>query len=154
MANWGLAGASLILAAALAASPVTLSVGIDGPAFVTGYAQAKHGRDDRADDRGRGRGRDDRGGDDRGGRGRGGDDRGGDDRGGDDRPAGGGASKPGGGVVKVEREGRSIEVVWGNGVKEEIEAGWYERKNAAGDTVVERRATPADRQRLRAIAER
>ena len=144
MAKWGLAGASLILAAALAASPMTLRVVPDGPSFAPGYAYAKHGRDDRADDRGRGRGRDDRGGDDRGGRG----------RGGDDRPAGGGASKPGGGVVKVEREGNSIEVVWGNGVKEEIEAGRYERKNAAGDTVVERRATAADRQRLRAIANR
>ena len=120
MAKWGLAGASLILAAALAASPMTLRVGPDGPSFAPGYAYAKHGRG----------------------------------RGGDDRPAGGGASKPGGGVVKVEREGNSIEVVWGNGVKEEIEAGRYERKNAAGDTVVERRATAADRQRLRAIANR
>jgi len=151
MSRLGLAWAGL-LAAVLVASPVALRVGGDGGVgLATNYAFAKHGGDDRGrDDRG-GHRRDDRKNDDRKkdddrknddrGRGRGGD---------DDRPGGGGT--PGGKVVKVEQSGRNIEVVYANGVKEEIEHGRYERKNAAGDTVVERPATQADRRRLQALA--
>jgi hypothetical protein len=115
------------------------------------------GDDDRDDDRGGRGGDDDRGrggGDDR--RGRGGDDGPGDDRGrrGGDvpsqvsraavGPAGGGALQ----VVKVERSGGSVEIIYSNGTKEEIENGRYELKNAAGRTVVQRPATDRDLARI------
>ena len=107
--------------------------------------------DDDRDDDGRG-GDDDDAHDDRG-RGRG--------RGGDDGPtrgaaAGGGGGAPSSGdglrVVKLEESAAGFEVIYSNGVKEEIENGRYEMKNAAGRTVVERRATAADLQRIRANA--
>jgi len=56
------------------------------------------------------------------------------------------------GVVKTEVEGNSIEVTFADGTKEEIENGVYERKNAAGRTVEERRATQADIDRLTGIS--
>ena len=154
MSRLGMAGATVAVAVALAASPLTLNLGAAGAGLVPSYAFAKHGRDDRAGDD-RGGGRDDKAGDDRG---RGRDDRGKDDRRGrgrdDDSRPGGSTAKPGGGVAKVEREDGGIEITWGNGVKEEIEGGRYQLKNAAGRTVVERPATAADRARLRAAAAR
>jgi hypothetical protein len=109
------------------------------------------GGDDDGDDRGRGRGGDD----DRAEGGRGGDD---DD---DDRRvrrAGDGGGLPGTGVVagsggalraiKVERTAGGIEVVYSNDIKEEIEAGRYELKDANGRTTVQRPATRADFERI------
>jgi hypothetical protein len=52
-------------------------------------------------------------------------------------------------VVKIEERASGIEVVYSNGIKEEIENGRYEQKNAAGRTVVERPAEAADFARLR-----
>ena len=52
--------------------------------------------------------------------------------------------------TKIEVFGDKIEVTYGDGWKEEIEAGRYELKDPAGNTVVERPATPADRNRLEA----
>ena len=153
MSRLGMAGATVAVAVALAASPLTLNLGAAGAGLVPSYAFAKHGGDDRAGDD-RGGGRDDKAGDDRG---RSRDDRGKDDRRGrgrDDSRPGGSTAKPGGGVAKVEREDGGIEITWGNGVKEEIEGGRYQLKNAAGRTVVERTATAADRARLRAAAAR
>jgi hypothetical protein len=54
--------------------------------------------------------------------------------------------------ARVEIAGNDIEVVFGDGTKEEIEAGRFERKNALGRTIVERPATQADFARLRALA--
>ena len=59
-------------------------------------------------------------------------------------PPAGGAPR----VTKVERSGSTIEVRYSDGTREEIEGGRYERKNAAGRTVEERRATAADIARL------
>ena len=89
--------------------------------------------------RGRGRGRGGSGddNDDDSGRGRG---RGGDD---DDRAGGG---------TKVEISRGGIEAERGDGSKEEIEGGRYERKDASGRTVEERPATQADIDRLRGLA--
>jgi hypothetical protein len=114
------------------------------------------GDNDRDDDRGGHGGDDDRGDrDDRSGHGNDGDDRD-DDRGrrGRDDPSdvsraaigsiGGGGLQ----VVKVERGGGSVEVIYSNGVKEEIENGRYELKNAAGRTVMERPATGRDLSRI------
>lgn len=151
-----LAGASVLaIALALAATPMSVQVGGgEGITVAKSYAWAKNGADDKGpDDRGgRGRGKDDRGKDDKGGDRKGKDDRRG--RGNDDRPTAGGGGGGGKGVVKVEQAGRNIEVTYANGTKEEIEAGRYERKNAAGRTIVERRATAADIARLKAIAAR
>jgi hypothetical protein len=52
-------------------------------------------------------------------------------------------------VVKVEQAAGGIEVIYSNGIKEEIENGRFERKDASGRTVVERRATQADLARIR-----
>ena len=135
------------------------------------------GGDDRGGDDHGGRGGDDRGGDDHGGRGgddRGDDDRGGDDHGGrgrgrddghsddhgghgrgrDDRPSGtAGGGTVGGGAAgsrptEIERSARGIEVSYADGWREELENGRYELKDAQGRTVVERRATTEDMQRL------
>ena len=133
------------------------------------------GGDDRGGDDNGGRGGDDRGGDDNGGRGnddrgggdnggRGGDDRGGgggDDggrgRGGDDARADdrngaaqGGATAPGGDlrVVKIERSASGIEIIYSNGVKEEIENGRYQLKNPGGRTIAQRPATQGDLNRI------
>ena len=121
------------------------------------------GGDDRGGDDHGGRGGDDRGGDDHGGRGRGrddghSDDHGGHGRGRDDRPSG----TPGGGTVgggaagsrptEIERSARGIEVSYADGWREELENGRYELKDAQGRTVVERRATTEDMQRLSAFS--
>jgi hypothetical protein len=109
------------------------------------------GGDDDGDDRGRGRGGDD----DRAEGGRGGDDDGGGDR--RMRRAGDGDGRPGVGLVagsgalraiKVERTAGGIEVVYSNDIKEEIEAGRYELKDASGRTTVQRPATRADFERI------
>ena len=139
------------------------------------------GGDDRGGDDHGGRGGDDRGGDDHGGRGgddRGDDDRGGDDHGGrgrgrddghsddhgghgrgrDDRPSGtAGGGTVGGGAAgsrptEIERSARGIEVSYADGWREELENGRYELKDAQGRTVVERRATTEDMQRLSAFS--
>ena len=110
------------------------------------------------DDHG-GRGGDDRGGDDHGGRGRGrddghSDDHGGHGRGRDDRPSGtAGGGTVGGGAAgsrptEIERFARGIEVSYADGWREVLENGRYELKDAQGRTVVERRATTEDMQRL------
>ena len=107
------------------------------------------GRDDRSDDRSgsRSSSSDDRGGDDR--RGRGGDDRGDDSTA---RSATAGAAAGGSSgrlrVVKFERSATGVEVVYSNGVKEEVENGRFEQKNAAGRTIVQRPATEADLARI------
>ncbi len=139
------------------------------------------GGDDRGGDDHGGRGGDDRGGDDHGGRGgddRGDDDRGGDDHGGrgrgrddghsddhgghgrgrDDRPSGtAGGGTVGGGAAgsrptEIERSARGIEVSYADGWREELENGRYELKDAQGRTVIERRATTEDMQRLSAFS--
>ena len=104
------------------------------------------GGDDDSDDRsGRRGGDDDDDDDDRRGRG----------RGSDDGPAQGVATAVGSGstsgglrVVKVEQNGSNLEIVYSNGIKEEIEGGRYELKNAAGRTVIERTATADDIARI------
>lgn len=117
------------------------------------------GGDDRGGDDHGGRGGDDRGGDDHGGRGRGrddgrADDHGGHGRGRDDRPSGtAGGGTVGGGAAgsrptEIERSARGIEVSYADGWREELENGRYELKDAQGRTVVERRATTEDMQRL------
>lgn len=136
------------------------------------------GGDDRGDDRSSGRGSDDdrsSGRDDD--RGRGGDDdhaddhgdRGGETQSSDDRrgrgrdedraardddglqPSAGGSAGSGPlRAIKVERSAGGIEIVYSNNVKEEIEAGRYELKDASGRTVAQRRATQSDFDRIRA----
>lgn len=121
------------------------------------------GGDDRGGDDHGGRGGDDRGGDDHGGRGRGrddghSDDHGGHGRGRDDRPSGtAGGGTVGGGAAgsrptEIERSARGIEVSYADGWREELENGRYELKDAQGRTVVERRATTEDMQRLSAFS--
>ncbi|OYX42343.1 MAG: hypothetical protein B7Z02_12440 [Rhodobacterales bacterium 32-67-9] len=51
-------------------------------------------------------------------------------------------------VSKIEVSSSGVEVRYSDGTKEEIENGRYERKNAAGRTVEERRATQADLDRI------
>ena len=53
---------------------------------------------------------------------------------------------------KVEYAGRAVEVFYDTGWKEEIAAGRYELTDPNDNTVVERRATAADRSRLQALA--
>jgi hypothetical protein len=54
-------------------------------------------------------------------------------------------------VAKFKSSGSEIEAVFTDGTKVEIENGRYERKNAAGRTVEERRATQADIDQLMAL---
>jgi len=54
-------------------------------------------------------------------------------------------------VVEIERYTNGIEVRYSDGTKESVENGRYERKNSAGRTVEERRATQADADRLMAL---
>jgi len=108
----------------------------------SGSGGSRSGGDDHSGDDHSGPGR---GGDDHSGRGRGGDDRA---RNRDDDGARRGAEHITPAGVKVERRGNNIEVVHANGIKEEIEGGVYERKDANGRTVVERPATAADIARL------
>ena len=55
---------------------------------------------------------------------------------------------------KIEHAGSAIEVRYRDGWKEEIEAGRYQLKDPHNQTVVERPATQADHDRLRALAGR
>lgn len=55
-------------------------------------------------------------------------------------------------VIEVDTFGREIEIRFDDGAKEEIEGGRFERKNANGDTIVERTATEDDIDRLVALA--
>jgi len=54
--------------------------------------------------------------------------------------------------AKIEVSGSSIEVRYANGVKEELENGRYEMKDANGRTIVERVATAEDIARLTDLA--
>ena len=67
-----------------------------------------------------------------------------------DGTVGGGAagSRP----TEIERSARGIEVSYADGWREELENGRYELKDAQGRTVVERRATTEDMQRLSAFS--
>jgi hypothetical protein len=55
-------------------------------------------------------------------------------------------------LISVEVVGKSIEVTYADGAKEEISNGIYERKNAANKTIIERDATVSDSQRLNNLA--
>ena len=66
------------------------------------------------------------------------------------RLTGGGALS----VVKVERSASGVEITYSNGVREEIENGRFEQKDAAGRTVIERPATGSDVARLDGNARR
>jgi hypothetical protein len=92
-------------------------------------------------------GGDDHGGGDSGGRGRGGNDDGPNHHAGDDNGRRG-AEHIGRNGAKVEINGNNVEVVHASGIKEEVENGRYELKDAAGRTIVERRATARDVARL------
>ena len=52
---------------------------------------------------------------------------------------------------KVEINGNNIEVLHPDGIREEIENGYYEMTDARGRTIIRRRATESDRARLRAM---
>lgn len=154
--------AVLLLAGAAIAAPVSVRLDPDaGLRLTSAMAFAKDG--DRGGDDSGGRGGGDRGGDDHGGRGRGrddghADDHGGHGRGRDDRPSGtAGGGTVGGGAAgsrptEIERSARGIEVSYADGWREELENGRYELKDAQGRTVVERRATTEDMQRLSAFS--
>jgi hypothetical protein len=96
------------------------------------------------------------GGDDGGNSGRGGDDGAGHDGPGDDHGVHG-ADDHGQEHVnqstgdKVEVAGNNIEVTHPDGTKEEIENGRFEQKDATGQTIVERPATPEDVARLQGL---
>ena len=115
----------------------------------SGGGSGRSGGDDNGGGSGRSGGSDDGGGD-------GGDDRAGDDHrrggcGGDDRGAvatGGGVGGRAAGRASFERTAAGVEVIYSNGVKEEIENGRLEMKDAAGRTVIERPATQRDVARL------
>lgn len=53
---------------------------------------------------------------------------------------------------RVEVDGDNIQVLHPDGTKEEIDGGVYEMKDARGRTIIERRATQADIDRLAALA--
>ncbi|RTL91608.1 MAG: hypothetical protein EKK31_34995 [Hyphomicrobiales bacterium] len=101
------------------------------------------------------------GGDDGGNSGSGGDDggnsgSGGDDGPGDDHGADSAADHDQDHVNqltgdKVEVAGNNIEVTHPDGTKEEIENGRFEQKDATGQTIVERPATPEDVARLQGL---
>ena len=55
--------------------------------------------------------------------------------------------------ARVEINGNDIEVVHASGIKEEIENGRFEMKDASGRTIVERPATAADIARLAGFAQ-
>ncbi len=54
-------------------------------------------------------------------------------------------------VSRLEISAGGLEVTYGDGSREEIENGRYERKDAAGRTVEQRPATAADVERLQAL---
>lgn len=53
---------------------------------------------------------------------------------------------------RVEVDGDNVQVLHPDGTKEEIDSGVYEMKDARGRTIIERRATQADIDRLTALA--
>jgi len=67
--------------------------------------------------------------------------------------SGNGSTSEGNGtkIVKFESTANSLEAVFADGTKVEIANGRYERKDAAGNTVEERRATQADADRILAM---
>ncbi len=151
-ATWraGLAGAvTLVMLAGAAIVAPEVSA-------MTGAAMARGGSDDGGGEHG-GRGGDDGAGhdagDDHGGRGRGNAD--GQDRGDDHgRRHGRGVTDASGSpttVTGIESSANGIEVTYGDGSREEIANGRYERKDASGRTVEERTATTADVTRLQAL---
>ena len=82
------------------------------------------------------------------------DDGGGGGGGGNDDTGQGGAEHVGSGGTRVEINGNDIEVVHSSGIKEEIENGRFEMKDASGRTIIERPATAADIARLEASPSR
>lgn len=54
--------------------------------------------------------------------------------------------------TRVEIDGNNIKVIYPDGIKEEIDNGIYEMKDAAGRTIIKRRAKQADIDRLKAMA--
>ena len=152
-------------ALAMCISPVGLTLDRAGLHLGTSYVFAKDGGSDGGhggsgsgggDHDGGGHdggGHDGGGGGDSGGDGGGNSGRGGnDDDGADDNGGRHGAEHVGRTGAKVEVSGRGIEVVHASGIKEEIENGRFEMKDASGRTIVERPATAADRARLAALA--
>lgn len=146
----GVLGLAVLLAAAPVGFDATGGLGLSA-AFAKGGDSGSGGNSGR-------------GGGDDGGRHSGGDDSGhhsgGDDSGHHSGPddsghhggvSAGGGSAGNGQIVKVEVSDTGIEVRYGDGTKEEIENGRYERKNSAGRTVEERPATQADFDRLSAL---
>jgi hypothetical protein len=137
----------------LAAHPLTVQVAGAPPSVDVklSSAAAKDGGDDGGDSSGPGGGG---GGDDHGGHGGGGDDHsghGGDDDREDDRDDDRSGSRSGPHGEKLERRGGKIQVVYPDGYREELDGGWFEMRDPRGRTVIERRATPADRVRLEAL---
>jgi hypothetical protein len=174
-----LLGATAAVAILTAATPLVPDV-LDGVyPFDASSAAARRGGDDSgsrggdSDNSGHGGGDDSghggHGGDDNSGPGRGGDDSGHGGHGGDDNSGPGRGDddhddgdddfgRRGGHHIdratgaKIEVEGNSIEIVYPDGWKEELENGIFELKDPSGRTVIERRATRRDIARLRAIA--
>ncbi len=158
--------ASVALALSVATLPISAKLDRGGFHIKASAALAKDGHSGRDGGGGggsSGRGGGDDGGDhDGGGSGRGGGDdgggddgghHGGDDDGNDDNGGRNGAEHvdPATGA-KVEVSGDSIEVKHPNGVKEELENGRYEMKDASGRTIVERQATAEDIARMNDLA--
>ncbi|MGF7008413.1 hypothetical protein [Aminobacter sp. BE322] len=54
--------------------------------------------------------------------------------------------------TRVEIDGNNIRVIYPDGIKEEIDNGIYQMKDAAGRTIIKRRAKQADIDRLKAMA--
>jgi Ca2+-binding RTX toxin-like protein len=55
-------------------------------------------------------------------------------------------------IRKLEIFGEDVDVRYADGTREEVEGGWYERKDSSGDTVEKRPASDADISRLTALA--
>ena len=145
----------------LAASPVSVSIKGGLWSFAPAVAHAESGEgegDGGSGGDGGGHGGDDAGDDHGGSGGHGSDDAAGDDHGrrhgglgADDADEGVRGAGQGATVVKAERSAGGVEVVFSDGTKVEIDAGRFERKDAAGRTVEERAATRADLERLRGL---
>ena len=54
--------------------------------------------------------------------------------------------------MRVEAAGGAIEVTYDTGWREELAGGRYELKDPNNNTVVQRKATPADVRRLQSLA--
>ena len=148
-------------ALALAATPLSLTLDRNGPHLGSHAAFAKDG--------GGGSSGSGSGGDSGGSSSGGGGDSGSGRSGGGDSGRGGGHDDGGGGGgnddtgqrgtehvgsggTRVEINGNDIEVVHASGIKEEIENGRFEMKDASGRTIIERPATAADIARLGGFA--